>query len=93
MHYVEKRELLLQVLHTLLLPGPADAEFTTVLLTISLVHVAPECQALALEVLLPAIKRGRLHPAALGNALGRLLAQEFASVPRLTNNLTRSVGY
>jgi hypothetical protein len=88
--YAEERELLQQVLHTLLLPGPAFTEPTTVLLAIGMVHQAPDSRALALEVLLTAIAHRRLQPTALGKALGRLLAQEFAPVPRLADNLAQA---
>ena len=89
-NYTEERELLQQVLHTLLAPGPAFAEPTTLLLALGLVHSAPDCRALALEVLLAAIAHGRVLPAALGTALGRLLAQEFAPVPRLADGLAQA---
>jgi hypothetical protein len=88
--YAEERTVQQQVLHTLLPPGPAFAEPTTLLLALALVQSDAPGRALALEVLLAAIEHGRLVPMDLGRALGRLLAAEFAPVPRLTDSLTQA---
>ncbi|MET4108293.1 DUF6493 family protein [Hymenobacter sp. UYP22] len=88
--YSEERNVQQQVLHTLLLPGPAFAEPTTLLLALALVQADAPGRALALEVLLAAIEHSRLAPYALGRALGRLLAASFAPVPRLTDNLAQA---
>ena len=88
--YAEERTVQQRVLHTLLLPGPAFAEPTTLLLALALVQSDAPGRALALEVLLAAIEHGRLVPMDLGRALGRLLAAEFAPVPRLTDGLAQA---
>jgi hypothetical protein len=79
-----------QVLHTLLLPSSPFAEPTTLLLALALIQSDASGRALALEVLLAAIEHGRLVPVDLGQALGRLLAAEFAPVPRLTDSLAQA---
>jgi len=83
----EARGVVEQVLVTLLAPGPALAESTSVLLAVGLTHAAPTCRALALEVLLAAVAQRRLVPAVLGAALGRLLGAGFAPVQRLADGL------
>ena len=83
----ESRDAVQHVLHTLLAPGPALAESTSVLLAAGLTHAAPVCRALALEVLLATVAQRRLVPAALGAALGRLLGASFAPVQRLADGL------
>jgi hypothetical protein len=88
--YAEERTVQQQVLHTLLLPGLAFAESTTLLLALALVQSDAAGRALALEVLLAAIEHGRLVPVDLGRALGRLLAAEFAPIPRLTDSLAQA---
>jgi hypothetical protein len=80
------------VLRSLLSPGPAFAEPSTVLLAVGLTHAAPACRALALEVLLAAAAQYRLVPAALGSALGQLLAAEFVPVSRFADQLTQARG-
>jgi hypothetical protein len=59
--YGEERSVQQQVLHTLLLPGPAFAEPTTLLLAIALLQSVAAGRALALEVLLGA-PRPRASP-------------------------------
>ncbi|MBO2011125.1 DUF6493 family protein [Hymenobacter negativus] len=86
----EARDLLLIFLRSLLVPGPRFEESTSLLLAVSLTHSAPTCRALALEVLLNAIAAGRLVPAALGEAMGRLLASGFAPVQRLADALAQT---
>ncbi|MGI4743348.1 MAG: DUF6493 family protein [Janthinobacterium lividum] len=88
--YSEERTVQQRVLHTLLLPGPAFAEPTTLLLALALVQSDAPGRSLALEVLLAAIEHGRLVSVDLGRALGRLLAAEFAPVPRLTDSMTQA---
>ena len=88
--YSEERTVQQRVLHTLLLPGSPFAEPTTLLLALALIQSDASGRALALEVLLAAIEHGRLVPVDLGQALGRLLAAEFAPVPRLTDSLTQA---
>jgi len=83
----EARSVVERVLATLLAPGPRFAESTTLLLAVGLTHAAPTCRALALEVLLAAVARRRLVPAALGAALGRLLGAGFVPVQRLADGL------
>ncbi|WBA41845.1 DUF6493 family protein [Hymenobacter canadensis] len=78
------------VLHSLLLPGPAFTEAATLLLALSLTHAAPNCRAVALEVLLAATENSRLVPGALGTVLGQLLATGFAPVQRLTDALAQA---
>ncbi|TGE23363.1 DUF6493 family protein [Hymenobacter metallicola] len=86
----EGRDVVQQFLNSLLVPGPQFDESTTVLLAMGLVHNAPVCRALALEVLLAAIATGRLVPAALGEALGKILTVEFAPLQRLTDVLAQA---
>jgi len=83
----EARGVVERVLATLLAPGPALAESTTVLLAVGLTHAAPTCRALALEVLLAAVAQRRLVPGPLGTALGRLLGAGFVPVQRLADGL------
>jgi hypothetical protein len=83
----EGRDAVQQVLHTLLAPGPPLADSTSVLLAVGLTHSAPVCRALALEALLATVAQRRLVPAALGTALGRLLATGFVPVQRLAEGL------
>ncbi|NML64321.1 hypothetical protein HHL22_03795 [Hymenobacter sp. RP-2-7] len=80
------RELLQSALYTLLPAGPVLAEEATQLLATGLVHPAPACRALAQQVLEQTINHRRLMPAALGQALGQLLAAD-APVSRLTEGL------
>ncbi|WP_211289885.1 DUF6493 family protein [Hymenobacter chitinivorans] len=86
----EGRDAVQQFLTSLLVPGPAFDESTSVLLAMGLVHYAPVCRALALEVLLSAIATGRLQPTDLGAALGKILATEFAPLQRLTDGLAQA---
>ncbi len=81
------RGVLLPALRSLLGPGPLFDEPTTLLLAIGLTYNAPTCRALAREVLLAAAATGRLVPASLGAALGRLLGGGFVPVPRLADGL------
>lgn len=86
----EGRVLMQQLLHSLLNPGPAFAESTSVLLAVGLTHSAPVCRALALEVLLSAVEQHRLASPDLGQALGRLLAAEFVPIQRLADQLAQA---
>ena len=86
----EGRNAVEHLLTSLLVPGPPFADAATTLLAVGLTHYAPACRALALAVLLSAIEQGRLVPAALGEALGRLLGAGFAPVPRLSGQLTQA---
>jgi len=86
----EGRDVMQGFLTSLLGPGPCFDDSTSVLLAVGLTHYAPVCRALALEVLLAAIDAGRLGPAALGEALGRLLTAEFVPVQRLTDTLAQA---
>ncbi|UOQ74255.1 DUF6493 family protein [Hymenobacter cellulosilyticus] len=86
----EGRGVVEAFLHSLLGAGSAFDESTTVLLAMGLVHNAPMCRALALEVLLSAIATARLQLAALGEALGKTLAVEFAPLQRLTDLLAQT---
>ncbi|MGI4865785.1 MAG: DUF6493 family protein [Janthinobacterium lividum] len=86
-----ERDIVLAALDTLLEAGPVFAESTTLLLATSLLHHAPSCRALALEVLLSASGTGRLQPAALGHLLGRLLAAEYAPLARLADLLPQAL--
>ncbi|MCB2409609.1 DUF6493 family protein [Hymenobacter lucidus] len=86
----ESRDAMQKFLHPLLAPGPRFDESTTLLFALGLVHYAPMCRALALEVLLSSIDTARLEPAALGDALGQLLAAEYAPVQRLTDVLAQA---
>ena len=88
--YAEERTVQQRVLHTLLLPGFPFAEPTTLLLALALIQRDASGRALALEVLLAAIEYGRLVPMDLGQALGRLLAVEFAPIPRFTDGLAQA---
>ncbi|HEX8328378.1 MAG TPA: DUF6493 family protein [Hymenobacter sp.] len=86
----EGRDVMSVFLRSLLAPGPRFDESASVLLACGLVHSAPVCRALALEVLLAASGTGRLVPAATGQALGRLLAAEFTPIQRLTDGLAQA---
>jgi hypothetical protein len=84
------RTVLSQAMRSLLEPGaPFDAP-ASLLLAIGLTHNAATVRALALEVLLAAIANGRLVPAALGTALGQLLAADFVPVQRLAEGLAQA---
>ena len=85
-----ERDTLHRFLPSLLGAGPHFEEAATVLLALALTHHAPICRALALEVLLSAIEAGRFQPAALGTALGKILAVEFVPVQRLNDNLAQA---
>ena len=84
------RDVIGQGLRSLLPPGPALTEAASLLLAVGLTHNATNTRALALEALFTTIEEHRLRPALLGEALGRLLAAEFAPVPRLTGILARA---
>ena len=84
------RDVIGQGLRSLLPPGPPLTAVASLLLAVGLTHHAGNTRALALEVLLTATEEHRLQPAALGQALGRLLAAEFAPVPRLTGMLAQA---
>jgi hypothetical protein len=84
------RTVFSQAMRSLLTPGPTFDEPTSLVLAIGLTHNASAVRALALEVLLAAIAYGRLVPAALGAALGRLLAADFVPVQRLAEGLTQA---
>ncbi len=86
----ESRDNLLVFLRSLLVPGPVFCASTAALLAVGLTHFTPAGRALALEALLSAIATGRLVPAALGQALGRLLAAGFAPVQRLADGLAQA---
>jgi hypothetical protein len=86
----EGREAMLSFLRTQLAAGPSFDEAASALLAVGLTHFAPVCRALALEVLLASVEAGRLVPAALGQALGRLLAAAFAPVQRLADGLAQA---
>lgn len=84
------RQLLNQVLRGLLAPGPTFDEPVTLLLAVGLTYQQPTVRALALEALLAAIDYGRLVPAALAAALGKLLTAGFVPLPRLTAGLVQA---
>lgn len=84
------RQVLSQVLREQLAPGPAFDEPATLLLAIGLTYHQPPVRALALEALLAATDHGRLVPAALAAALGKLLSADFVPLPRLTAGLVRA---
>ncbi|UOQ54995.1 DUF6493 family protein [Hymenobacter cellulosivorans] len=86
----EGRDVVQHFLNSLLVPGPRFDDSTSVLLAMGIVHNAPVCRALALEVLLSAIAAGRLQPTLLGEALGKILAVEFAPLQRLTDVLAQT---
>ena len=88
--YSEERAMMHNLLETLLGAGPLFTTATAALLAMGLVHNAPLCRALALEVLLSAIAHRRLTPAPLGQALGRILAAGFAPVQRLADGLAQA---
>jgi hypothetical protein len=79
-----------RALHGLLAPGAAFDEPATLLLAVGLTHQQGSVRALALETLLAAIDYGRLVPAALAAALGKLLSAGFVPLPRLTAGLTQA---
>jgi hypothetical protein len=84
------RTVISQALRSLLEPGPRFDAPVSVVLAVGLTHNAALCRALALEVLLAAVENQRLEPAALGQALGRLLAAEYVPLQRLTDSLTQA---
>ncbi|MGI4864328.1 MAG: DUF6493 family protein [Janthinobacterium lividum] len=84
------RQVLSEVLRELLAPGPAFEEPATLLLAVSLTHQQPPVRALALEALLSATDHGRLVPAALAAALGKLISVGFVPLPRLTAGLMQA---
>jgi hypothetical protein len=84
------RNVMSQALRSLLGPGQRFDAPVSVVLAVGLTHNAALCRALALEVLLAAVGHQRLDPAALGQALGRLLAAEYVPLTRLTDNLTQA---
>ena len=84
------RQVLSQVLREQLAPGPAFDEPATLLLAIGLTYQQPPVRALALEALLAATDHGRLVPAALAAALGKLLSADFVPLPRLTAGLVQA---
>lgn len=84
------RDVLTQAMHSLLLPGPALEEAASLLLAIGLTHHVPTVRALALEALLATIAMGRLVPAALGQALGKLLSADFVPLSRFTEQLAQA---
>ena len=84
------RQVLSQALRDLLAPGSALDEAGTLLLAVGLTYQQPPVRALALETLLAAIEHGRLVPAALAAALGKLLSAGFVPLPRLTVGLTQA---
>jgi hypothetical protein len=88
--YSEERAMMQNLLETLLGAGPRFTAATAALLAMGLVHNAPLCRALALEVLLSAIAHRRLTPAPLGQALGQILAASFAPVQRLADGLAQA---
>lgn len=85
--YSEEHALMNKQLHALLADGPAYDESASTLLAVGLLYNFPAGRALAWEVLLAAASTGRLVPAALGSALGRLLASAYAPVLRLAEAL------
>jgi hypothetical protein len=88
--YSEERAMMHNLLESLLGAGPRFTAATAALLAVGLVHYAPLCRALALEVLLSAIAHRRLTPAPLGQALGRMLAAGFAPLQRLADGLAQA---
>ncbi|MGI4872316.1 MAG: DUF6493 family protein [Janthinobacterium lividum] len=84
------RDVLTQAMHSLLLPGATFEEATSLLLAIGLTHHVSTVRALALEALLAAIATGRLIPAALGQALGKLLSADFVPLPRFIEQLAQA---
>jgi len=82
-----ERDLLLQALRALLGPGPVLEAAATAVLASGLLHHTPQGRNLAQEVLVQAIRHGRLHPAALGQILGQQLATGYAPALRLADNL------
>ena len=90
--YSEEHNLLSKQLHVLLADGPAYDESASTLLAVGLVYGIAAGRALAWEVLLAAVDTGRLVPAALGTALGHLLASLYAPVLRLAEALPAARG-
>ena len=84
------RQVLSQAMRDLLAPGPAFGEAATLLLAVGLTYQQPPVRALALETLLAAIDHGRLVPADLATALGKLLTANFVPLPRLTAGLVQA---
>jgi hypothetical protein len=82
--------VLTQARRSLLLPGAAFEEATSLLLAIGLTHHVPTVRALALEALLAVTAAGRLVPAALGQTLGKLLSADFVPLPRFTEQLAQA---
>ncbi|MGI4733793.1 MAG: DUF6493 family protein [Janthinobacterium lividum] len=82
-----EREVIAQTLQTLLAVGPRFEEPTTLVLAVGLLHHTAICRALAQEALLSAVAHQRLVPATLGEALGQLLAADYAPVARLAGGL------
>ncbi|MCR5890006.1 DUF6493 family protein [Hymenobacter sp. J193] len=83
----EARDAVQLALKGLLGIGPPHATGTSSLLAAGLLHQAPVVRAMGLEVLLSATDTGRLVPADLGRALGRLLAAGRAPLARLAEGL------
>jgi hypothetical protein len=90
--YSEEHNLLSKQLHELLNDGPAYDDSASALLAVGLLYSLPAARALAWEVLLAAAANGQLVPAALGSALGRLLASAYAPVLRLAEALPAARG-
>ncbi|MBF9221311.1 DUF6493 family protein [Hymenobacter ruricola] len=90
--YSEEHSLLSKQLHALLADGPAYDDSASTLLAVGLLYNLPTGRALAWEVVLAAAANGRLVPAALGAALGRLLASAYAPVLRLAEALPAARG-
>jgi hypothetical protein len=86
----EFRDAVQFALAGLLSVGPRHAAGTSALLAAGLLHQASTVRAMALEVLLSATDTGRLLPADLGRALGRLLATGRAPLARLTDTLAQA---
>ncbi|WP_022822701.1 DUF6493 family protein [Hymenobacter norwichensis] len=86
----EARDAVQFALAGLLSLGPRHAAGTSALLAAGLLHQASIVRAMALEVLLSATDNGRLLPADLGRALGRLLATGRAPLARLTDTLAQA---
>ncbi|MDO7875500.1 DUF6493 family protein [Hymenobacter sp. ASUV-10] len=90
--YSEEHALMNKQLHALLVDGPPYNESASTLLAVGLLYNFPAGRALAWEVVLAAVGTGRLVPAALGLALGRLLASAYAPVLRLAEALPSARG-
>jgi len=83
------RDIIHHALRSLLGPGPVFDQAASLVLATGLVHHAAVCRAVAVEVLLSAVKERRLVPGVLGHALGQLLAAGYAPVPRLADSLVQ----